>query len=105
MSYIIIFTTTPDKESAQKIADKLLEKNLAACIGFASVFSNYKWHGRICKEEEIELHIKTKAKNYKKVEKLVKSLHSYETPQIIAVKIARGFDGYLKWIDKTLKAD
>ncbi|MDR2790721.1 MAG: divalent-cation tolerance protein CutA [Campylobacteraceae bacterium] len=103
MSYIIIFTTTSDKDSAQKIADELIAQNLASCVSFAGIFSTYKWQGRVCREEEIELGIKTKAKNYKKIKKLIKSLHAYETPQIIAVKIAQGSRGYLKWIDKTLK--
>jgi periplasmic divalent cation tolerance protein len=105
VSHIIIFTTTSDEKSAQEIADCLLEKNLASCISFAPVFSSYKWQGRVCKESEIELQIKTKSKNYKKIEKTIKSLHAYETPQIIAVKIARGSSDYLGWIDKTLKAD
>ncbi|MDR1614689.1 MAG: divalent-cation tolerance protein CutA [Campylobacteraceae bacterium] len=105
MSYIIVLTTTPDSESAQKIADKLLEENLAACVSFTPVFSSYKWQGRIQKENEIELLIKTKAKKYKKVEKIIKSLHTYEIPQIISVKIEQGSCEYLKWIDKNLKAD
>jgi periplasmic divalent cation tolerance protein len=100
----MIFTTTSDEKSAQKIADELLEKNLAACVSFASIFSSYKWQGRICRENEIEIRIKTKVKNYKKVEECIKSLHAYEVPQIIAVKIACGSDEYLKWIDKSLKA-
>jgi periplasmic divalent cation tolerance protein len=103
MSYIIVYTTTSDEEAAQMIADRLLEENLAACVSFAPVFSNYKWQGRICKESEVELQIKTKAKNYKKIEKLIKSLHTYEVPQIVAVKITQGSHSYLKWIDKTLK--
>ncbi|MDR2635397.1 MAG: divalent cation tolerance protein CutA [Campylobacteraceae bacterium] len=101
---MIVFTTTPDNESAQKIADKLIEENLAACVSFTPVISNYKWQGRIQKENEIELKIKTKAKKYKKVEKVIKSLQTYEIPQIIAVKVTHGFGDYLKWIDKTLKA-
>ncbi|MDR0579997.1 MAG: divalent-cation tolerance protein CutA [Campylobacteraceae bacterium] len=103
MSYIVVYTTTSDEKSAEILADKLLEENLAACVSFTSIFSNYKWQGRICKESEIELKIKTKADNYKKIEKLIKSLHAYETPQIIAVEIAQGSGDYLKWIDKTLK--
>ncbi|MDR1461231.1 MAG: divalent-cation tolerance protein CutA [Campylobacteraceae bacterium] len=103
MSYIIIFTTTADKESAQKIADELLEKNLAACVSFTPIFSNYKWQGRIQREKEIEIQIKTKAKLYKKVEETIKSLHMYETPQIIAVAIKQGCNNYLEWIDKSLK--
>ncbi|MDR0761697.1 MAG: divalent-cation tolerance protein CutA [Campylobacteraceae bacterium] len=103
MSYIIVYTTTSDEESAQKIADKLLEENLAACISFAPVVSNYKWQGRICKENEVELQIKTTSENYKKTEECIKSLHPYELPQIIAVDVAHGLDGYLGWIDKTLK--
>ncbi|MDR2341691.1 MAG: divalent-cation tolerance protein CutA [Campylobacteraceae bacterium] len=103
MSYIIVYTTTSDEEAAQRIADRLLKENLAACISFVPVFSNYKWQGRICKESEVELQIKTKAKNYKKIEELIKSLHTYEVPQIIAVEITHGLDDYLKWIDKTLE--
>jgi periplasmic divalent cation tolerance protein len=103
MSYIIILTTTADNELAQKIADRLLEKNLAACVSFAPVFSTYRWQGEVQRENEIELYIKTKAKNYKKIEKTIKSLHEYEVPQIIALKIKQGSRGYLAWIDKTLK--
>ncbi|MDR1007294.1 MAG: divalent-cation tolerance protein CutA [Campylobacteraceae bacterium] len=105
MSYIIVFTTTSDKESAQKIADELLKKNLAACVSFTPIFSSYKWQGSIQKESEIELQIKTRAQLYEKVEETIKSLHMYETPQIIAVAIKQGCDNYLKWIDKSLKVD
>ncbi|MDR1285911.1 MAG: divalent-cation tolerance protein CutA [Campylobacteraceae bacterium] len=103
MSYIIVFTTTANEESAQRIADKLLEKNLAACVSFTPIFSSYKWQGHIQKESEIELQIKTRAELYQKVEETIKSLHMYETPQIIAVPIKQGCDNYLEWIDNSLK--
>ncbi|MDR3346666.1 MAG: divalent-cation tolerance protein CutA [Campylobacteraceae bacterium] len=103
MSYAVIFTTVSDTKTAQSIADALLSQNLAACVSVGGVFSTYKWQGKVERAEEIELKIKTKAKHYKKIEKLINSLSGYEVSEVLMFEVKKGSEEYLKWIDKSLK--
>ena len=102
-SYIQITTTTETKEEAEKIAQYLVEQKLAACVQITGpIASTYRWRGKV--EGACEWHclIKTREDFYDKVEKAIKKLHSYETPEIIAVPIIKGSKKYLNWIDDVL---
>ena len=99
----IIFCTCPNRETAEKIAQSLVESNLAACVNILpSITSVYRWQGSIEMEPELLLLIKTRADCYATVEERIKSLHPYELPEIIAVSLDRGLPDYLKWIDTCL---
>ncbi len=97
-NYSLIQTTTDSKELARKIAKELLDKKLAACIQIIPIESLYTWEQEIKEDKEYLLQIKTISKNYKKIEELILSLHSYSTPEIISIPIYSGFKGYLDWI-------
>ena len=87
-------------DSAEKIAQTILEKRIAACVNITSELKSvYWWKGR--KETTIEklLIIKTKSSLFVSLEKLVRSVHPYEVPEIIALPIIRGHKPYLNWID------
>jgi len=98
MKYIIITTTCPDKETAQKIAKALVEKKLAACVQMQNIESFYTWDNKFCSGKEVLCVIKTTAEKYNAVEAAIKSLHPYTCPQIIMLPIAGGSRDYLDWI-------
>jgi periplasmic divalent cation tolerance protein len=101
MHCLVITTCKPEDE--EKIVNALLNENLAACINSYSVNSTYIWKGKVEREEEKILFIKTKKEKYKEVEKKIKEVHSYEVPEIICLDIKEGNESYLKWIDEVVK--
>lgn len=101
--FLIIKTTYPKLSDAKKLAKILLTKKLAACVQFAKIESCFNWQNKISNEKEILVSIKTKANFYKKIEKEILANHSYKIPQIIAIKIERGFFGYFDWIEESFK--
>ena len=98
-SFIQISTTTESKEQAQKIARSLVEQKLAACVQISGpIESIYRWKTKVEKAEEWLCLIKTREDLFDKVQTAIKKLHSYETPEIIAIPIIKGSKEYLKWI-------
>jgi periplasmic divalent cation tolerance protein len=103
-SYIQVTTTTETKKEAQKIALYLVEQKLAACVQITgSIESTYCWKGKLETAKEWLCMIKTRENLFDKVEAAIKKLHSYETPEIIAVPIVKGSMQYLKWLDEEIK--
>ena len=101
---IVIFVTTKDADEAKKISQELLTQKLIACANIVSgVQSIFWWEGKIDSTSEVLLILKTKKSLFKKVEKVVKSLHSYQTPEIIALPIVTGSKEYLGWINESLR--
>lgn len=98
-SYIQVTTTTETKEQAQTIAQHLVEARLAACVQIIGpITSIYRWKGKVENAKEWLCLIKTQDDLYNKVEAAIKSQHSYETPEIIAVSIVKGSKEYLRWL-------
>ena len=98
-TFIQIQTTVDSNEAAEKIAKKLVEKNLAACVSIAPKISSiYRWQGKIETAQEWLLIVKTRAQLYDRVEKEIKEIHPYELPEIIALPIIEGSKDYLDWI-------
>jgi periplasmic divalent cation tolerance protein len=99
-SYIQVSTTTETKEQAENIAQHLVETKLAACVQITgSITSIYRWKGKVEDAQEWFCLIKTREDLFDKVETAIKKLHSYETPEIIAVPIIKGSKEYLNWLD------
>ncbi len=106
MSYIVVYITTPDIDTAKKIADTLVREKLAACVNITSkINSTYYWQGNIENEDEFLMIIKTREDRFNNLERRVKELHPYSVPEIIALPIVRGSHDYLKWIDETLERE
>lgn len=104
--YIQVFTTTGKKEDAERIAKVLVEKKLAACIQMLGpIVSTYWWKGNVETAEEWLCFIKSKRTLYDKLEKAIKEIHPYETPEIIAVPIVSGSKEYLGWLSDALKKE
>jgi len=98
-AYIEIRTTTEKRADAERIASALVKKRLAACAQIVGpIKSTYWWKGKIETAREYMCVIKTRRSLYKKVEKAIKALHPYETPEIIALPIVAGSTAYLKWL-------
>ncbi len=102
--YVQIITTTEKKEDAEKIAELLLKKRLAGCIQIIGpITSNYWWKDKVEKAEEWLNLIKTKKNLCKELEKSIKEIHPYETPEIIGIPVVIGSKAYLKWLDDEVK--
>lgn len=100
--YIVILVTAKDKKEAEKISRGLLEAKLIACANIiGGVQSLFWWQGKIDTSKEVLLILKTKKNLFKKTSAKVKSLHSYQTPEIIALPIVAGSEDYLKWISSS----
>jgi periplasmic divalent cation tolerance protein len=99
---IVVLITTPSKEVGKEIASALLEQKLAACVNIISpVNSLYFWEGQTHDDEEALLVVKTRLELFTdRLVRAVKEIHPYELPEIIALPVVMGLDGYLDWIDE-----
>ena len=105
-TYITVLVTASRREEAEKIARKLLDERVAACINIVEgVRSLFWWQGKIDEASEVLMIIKTRLDLFEKVIEYVKMLHSYTVPEIIALPIIAGNAEYLKWIDEVVKSD
>lgn len=101
---ILILTTTDKKLIAAKIGNQLLKQKLIACYSvLPPMESSYWWKGKIRNEKEYQIILKTRKENYSKIEKLIKSLHNYDLPEVISIKIDKAGKDYLTWLKRELK--
>lgn len=104
MPLIQIQCSVPSKKAAKKIARKLVEEHLCACVNILpKMRSFYIYEGEFCEDEELLLLIKTDEAHYSAVEKWILSLHPYEIPEIIALPVLQGAKKYVNWAKKALK--
>ena len=97
---IVVFTTTGSNDQAQEIATVLVEEKLAACVSIIpSILSIYLWKGKICRDAENLLLIKTSSHLFERLRKKLRQIHQYELPEIIALPVKAGDPDYLKWIE------
>ena len=103
-AYIVLFITTATAEEAQQISKALLNQRKVACINIMpKVSSHFWWQGKLDSAQESLMVVKTKASELNEIVRLVKELHSYEIPEIIALPIVGGNQDYLEWIDKEVQ--
>ena len=100
---IFIYIICKNKKEARKIGVSLIKKRLAACSNIFPIESIYCWQNKIVNDREAVLIIKTLKKNFKKVEKEVKRLHSYQVPCILEIPIKGGSLEYLNWLKREIK--
>ena len=102
--YIIVFVTTANKMEAEKISHTLLEERLIACANIVSpVVSFFHWKGNVDCANECLVVMKSRRDLFMTLEKRVKTLHSYEVPEILALPIVEGSVDYLSWMCESLK--
>jgi periplasmic divalent cation tolerance protein len=96
---IIVLATCGSKEEAAAIARALVESRLAACVNVVSgLESTYRWKGAVETAAEWLLLIKTTRSLFAPLAEKIRSLHSYEVPEIVALPAVEGLEAYLNWI-------
>lgn len=101
--FIQVLTTTATREDAAAIASTLVEKRLAACVQIVGpVTSTYRWQGQVETAQEWQCLIKSRQDLFGEVERAIRAVHPYETPEIIATAILEGSEDYLRWLNDEL---
>ncbi len=101
--YVLVLVTTPSKSEAEKITQHLLDKKLIACGNIIGpVHSLFRWSGNIERAEEYLTLMKTRRQLFGLIEEEIKTLHSYEIPEILAVRVLDGSKTYLEWLESCL---
>lgn len=96
---LLVITNLPDRATAEKLAEALIDGRLAACVNILSPCrSVYRWKGDVQHDEEFPLFIKTTRERYAALEQAIRAGHPYELPEIIAVPVERGLSAYLDWV-------
>jgi periplasmic divalent cation tolerance protein len=99
MSTLLVLTNLPDRAAAERLAQMLIEKRLAACVNIlAPCRSVYRWKDAVQQDEEHPMLIKTTDEGYAALEAAIRASHPYELPEIIAVTVERGLPAYLDWV-------
>jgi periplasmic divalent cation tolerance protein len=100
----IVLSTAGTEEEARKIANSLVEQQLAACVTIIpQIESFYRWQGKVASSREWLLLIKTSVGQFEAVREAIRRMHSYELPECIALNIDDGSREYLEWIENSLK--
>ena len=100
---IVVFMTAANGEEASRLAEMLVGAHLAACVQILpEMESVYRWQGKIERQSEILLLAKTTRAKFADLEHEVRALHSYDTPEIIAVPVVDGSPSYLQWLKDVL---
>jgi periplasmic divalent cation tolerance protein len=100
---IVVLTTCSSREEAQRIARRLVEARLAACVQVsAPIQSVYHWQGAVEESEETMLVIKSSRPLWERLRVEIVRLHSYSTPEVVALPIIDGAPDYLAWMEREL---
>lgn len=96
---LIVFCTCASREEAERIASTLVDERLAACVNMLQgVHSIYRWQGAVERAEEVLLLIKTTPGQLVHLRDRLEAIHSYDTPEILAIPVAGGSERYLAWL-------
>ena len=98
MKPIIIISTYPNKNSINKIANKLVKDKIVACVNITKISSIYSWQGKIKNTSEYLALFKTTQKNKKSLKEKIKATHPYKVPEIVEINITSINKSYLKWL-------
>ncbi|MBF0457621.1 MAG: divalent-cation tolerance protein CutA [Nitrospirae bacterium] len=100
MDFYVVLVTVPNNKTAKTIAETLVSEGLAKCVNIANdIKSIFRWEGKVQKEEELLMIIKTKKSNFPSLMTKVRELHPYTMPEIIALPIVDGSEEYLGWLN------
>jgi periplasmic divalent cation tolerance protein len=103
---IVVLSTCPSRDEAERIARLLVEKRLAACVNLIpGVKSIYHWQGAVEESEEVMLVVKSSRELFRHVKEALSHVHSYEVPELIALPVVDGAESYLAWMDREMLND
>ena len=95
----LVLCNVPDVATARAIAARLVESRAAACVNISHACESvYRWDGAVERATEVPLAIKTVAEKYAEVETIIRGMHPYQVPEIVAVPVAMGLTSYLDWV-------
>jgi periplasmic divalent cation tolerance protein len=101
---VVVLMTASNADEATRIAEMLVERKLAACVQILPPMTSiYVWKGEVQRESEILLLAKSTQAKFDELEAAVRAIHSYETPEIIALPIVTGSQSYLSWLSNCLE--
>ena len=101
---IVVLMTAASAEEAMRIAEVLVDKKLAACVQvLPEMHSIYLWKGEVERAREVLMIAKTTMAKFEDLQSQLRAIHSYETPEIIALPIVAGSEDYLKWLTGSLE--
>jgi periplasmic divalent cation tolerance protein len=104
--YVQVMTTIDSRDSARELSRRLVEDRAAACVQILGpIESTYRWEGALETGEEWLCLIKTERRLFDRVRAIVGEVHPYEVPELIALSVAAGSAGYLRWISRETSAE
>jgi len=99
---IVVLITAASREEADRIARRLVEDRLAACVTIMpQVRSIFTWEQKLSQEDEVLLLVKSRRTRFAQLAEAVKQLHSYSVPEIIALPVVMGAADYLRWVSES----
>jgi periplasmic divalent cation tolerance protein len=102
--HVLILTTLPADADAAAFAQALVESRLAACVNLLPVMESvYRWEGRVQRDSERQLILKTSRERVATLWQRVRELHPYDVPEFIVLPIVDGHDAYLRWIGESTR--
>jgi periplasmic divalent cation tolerance protein len=105
IEFLLLLCTCPSEVVALEIATQVISNSLGGCVNILpNLYSIYRWQGKIEKERENLLLIKTNRGSYAQLETLIKKLHPYQIPEIITIPICDGSLEYFTWLRQCLKS-
>jgi periplasmic divalent cation tolerance protein len=103
--FLIVLITTKDKAEAEKISQTLLAERLIACANIVNpVLSCFLWQGKVNQSEECLVVMKTRKSLFGELSLCIRSLHSYDVPEVLALPIVDGSEAYLSWLGSVLRS-
>jgi periplasmic divalent cation tolerance protein len=96
---IVVLCTAPNEETAERLARALLDAHCVACVNILpGVRSIYRWQGAVEDSREVQLLIKTRRERFDEVKRVIRAVHPFDVPEIIALPVMAGSADYLAWI-------
>ncbi|QDA32152.1 divalent-cation tolerance protein CutA [Thermococcus indicus] len=102
MEMILVYTTFPDWESAEKVVKALLERKLIACANLREHRAFYWWQGKIEEGKEVGAILKTEVEKWRELRDAIREMHPYEVPLIARIEVDKVNDEYAEWLEKVL---
>jgi len=102
MEMVIVYTTFPDRESAEKVVKDLLEKKLIACANLREHRALYRWEGKIEEDLEVGVILKTTADKCGELREAIERVHPYTVPLVACIHVDQVNDDYARWLERVL---